>query len=108
MPPTQRPKLVGLKFLHDPNDEEIMYRPARLDRDWIHNDQTGEGYHSNDYTMLAPAGSFKLKIQFWDGTYLPSFYKDNGDGTYGTTSFDDADTITITKTAHLFKSLGQY
>ena len=48
--------------------------------------------------MLAPAGSFKLKIQFWDGTYLPSFHKDNGDGTYGTTSFDDADTITITKT----------
>ena len=48
--------------------------------------------------MLAPAGSFKLKIQFWDGTYLPSYYKDNGDGTYGTTNFDDADTITIAKT----------
>ena len=48
--------------------------------------------------MVAPTGSYKVKIQFWDGSYLPSYYKDNGDDTYGTTSFDDADTITIAKT----------
>ena len=47
--------------------------------------------------MVAPTGSYKVKIHFWDGAYITSYFKDNGDGTYGTTSFDDADTISITK-----------
>ncbi|MCS5573202.1 MAG: carboxypeptidase-like regulatory domain-containing protein, partial [Pseudomonadales bacterium] len=83
--------------LHDPSDEDTVYWPGRVHREWVHVQETDEGYHSNDYTMVAPVGSYKIKIQFWDGTYQASYYKDNGDGTYGTTSFDDADTVVIKK-----------
>ena len=62
------------------------------------NDPEG-GYHSNDYTMVAPVGSYKLKIQFWDGSYQTSYYKAAvGDGPFGTTSFEDATIVTISKT----------
>ena len=50
--------------------------------------------------MVAPAGSYKIKIQFNDGSYLTSYYKNNGNGTFGTTSFEDADTVQI-NTSHI-------
>ena len=85
--------------LHDPDDEDVTYWPGRLDREWIHDESTGEGYQSNNYLMVAPAGSYKIKIQFNDGSYLTSYYKNNGNGTFGTTSFEDADIVQI-NTSH--------
>ena len=79
--------------LHDPTDEDVVYWPGQFDRDWNELTQS----HNDTYTMVAPTGSYKVKIKFWDGSYISSYYKDNGDGTYGTTSFDDADTISITE-----------
>ena len=79
--------------LHDPTDEDVMYWPGQFDRDWNESTQS----HNDIYSMVAPTGSYKVKIHFWDGAYITSYFKDNGDGTYGTTSFDDAATISITK-----------
>ena len=84
--------------LHDPEDEEIVYWPGRVDRKWVHEEGQEEGYHSNDYTMVAPVSKYKLKIQFWDGSYQTSYYKaaENG-GDFGTTSFDDATIVRFLK-----------
>jgi len=78
--------------LHDKDDEYTIYWPGRMER-WS---KTSPDM-TNDYEMQAPVGQFKLKVEFFDGTYLKTYYKDNGDGTFGTTSFADADVVTITK-----------
>ena len=83
--------------MHDPFDEDTMYWPGRFDREWIHPEGAEDGYMSNDYEMLVPVGKYKLRMQFNDGSYLTTYYKDNGDGTFGTNSFDDADVVSITK-----------
>ena len=80
--------------LHDKDDEDTMYWPGNVER-WSNTSPD----MTKDYVMMAPAGTYKVKVEFFDGTYVTSYYKKNDDGSFGTTSFADADTITIT-TSH--------
>ncbi|MDB4341702.1 PKD domain-containing protein, partial [bacterium] len=72
---------------HEVDDEEAVYWGGHLKRGW--NPQSKE--QSNDYELSAPVGSYKMKVQFGDGSYQATYWKANG----GITSFDDADTVTI-------------
>ena len=81
---------------HEVDDEEAVYWGGHLKRGW--NPQSKE--QSNDYELSAPVGSYKMKVQFGDGSYQATYWKANG----GITSFDDADTVTIqrdTSTEHI-------
>ncbi|HJO08532.1 MAG TPA: hypothetical protein QGH16_01690, partial [Verrucomicrobiota bacterium] len=74
---------------HEIDDEEMVYWGGELKRTW----DPFTKLQSNNYEISAPVGSYKMKVQFGDGSYQAIYWDTNG----GTTSFDNAGTLTITK-----------